>query len=265
MSITPDSPSQSGPYRELTWPAVILGIIQGVIMNVSFVYAALKIGLSIGGSAVAAIMGYAILRGMMKVGTGVENNINQTIASGINVAGAGVVFTLPAVFLIDAQWRAQGDPGLSLSIWPLLIAGVAGTLLGTVVIIPLRKQMIEIDRLRFPTGIAVCTIIRSGAAGIEKAKLLGVGFLVSAAWKIIMLSGIIEIPGIIDGEYLHYDFGVLPEFIYPVIYLSPMILAAGMLAGRGGLPFFAGGLLSWWIISPMAYHLGMDTNRHDYR
>ena len=53
-------------YRELTISAVVLGILQGVILNVAFVYAALKLGFSIGGSTVAAIMGYAILRGVLK-------------------------------------------------------------------------------------------------------------------------------------------------------------------------------------------------------
>ena len=64
------------PYRELTVAAVVLGVFQGVILNLSFCYAALKLGFSIGGSTVASIMGYALLRGVMKKGTSVENNIN---------------------------------------------------------------------------------------------------------------------------------------------------------------------------------------------
>mgnify|MGYP001235817398 FL=1 len=67
------------PYRELTLAAVLLGIIQGVILNLAFVYAALKLGFSIGGSTVAAIMGYALLKGVMGKGTSIENNINQTL------------------------------------------------------------------------------------------------------------------------------------------------------------------------------------------
>lgn len=158
------------PYRELTVAAMVLGIIQGVILNVAFVYAALKLGFSIGGSTVAAITGYALLRGVMKKGTSVENNINQTIASGINTAGTGIVFTVPALFMLDAKWRADGLPGLEFSVWPFVVAGIAGAVLGVVVIIPLRKQMIDLDRLRFPSGVAVTTIIRSGAAGIEKIQ-----------------------------------------------------------------------------------------------
>jgi uncharacterized oligopeptide transporter (OPT) family protein len=88
--------SAAAPYRELTVAGIVLGVAQGVVLNVAFVYAALKLGFSIGGSTVAAIMGYALLRGVLKKGTLVENNINQTIASGINTAGTGLAFTVPA-------------------------------------------------------------------------------------------------------------------------------------------------------------------------
>ena len=243
------------PYRELTVAAVVLGIVQGVVLNLSFVYAALKLGFSIGGSTVASIMGYALLRGVMKKGTSVENNINQTIASGINTAGTGIVFTVPALFLLDAKWRAEGLPGLDFSVGPFIAAGIAGSILGVVVIIPLRKQMIDLDRLRFPSGVAVTTIIRSGSAGIDKAKLLGIGFLISALWKFVMIQGWL------DGRYLQHEelnisFGVIPDYMAPYLYLSMMNVAAGLLAGRGGLPFLAGGMLAWWVIAPVAAQSG---------
>ena len=252
------------PYRELTVAGVLLGIAQGVVLNVAFVYAALKLGFSIGGSTVAAIMGYALLRGMLGKGTLVENNINQTIASGINTAGTGVVFTVPALFMLDAKWRADGLEGIDLQPLPLIIAGIAGAVLGVVVIIPLRKQMIELDRLRFPSGVATATIIRAGSSGAEKAKLLGCGVLISGLWKLLMLSGVLDGDAEVVAargwgvahEELHFGFGLIPEYFSPVLYLSLMNIAAGLLAGRGGLPFFAGGLLAWWAISPAAVQLG---------
>ena len=145
-------------YRELTLAAVLFGIVQGIILNIAFAYIALKLGFSLGGSAIAAILGYVFLRGILRRGTIVENNINQTIASSINSAGIGVVFVLPALFLL----QSNGQINWTFSFWPLLIAGIGGAILGVVVIIPLRKQLIEIERLRFPTGVAVATIISSG-------------------------------------------------------------------------------------------------------
>ena len=239
-------------YRELTPAAMILGIIQGVILNLAFVYAALKLGFSIGGSTVAAITGYAVLRGVMRKGTIIENNINQTIASGINTAGTGVVFTIPALFMLREKWASTGGPTLDFSPWPLLVGGVAGAILGVVLIIPLRKQMIDLHRLRFPTGVAVSTILRSGSTGLDKAKLLLIGFVLAAGWKFLMAANLV--PGVVDEE-IGFSFGVIPSYLSPVLYLSLMNFAAGLLSGKGGLPFFAGGILSWWIISPAAVQL----------
>jgi putative OPT family oligopeptide transporter len=244
-------------YRELTFAGVSLGIVQGVVLNLAFVYAALKLGFSIGGSTVAAIMGYALLKGVLRVGTSVENNINQTIASGINTAGTGIVFTLPALFMLNALWEKTGEPLISFTPLPFIIAGIAGSIIGVVLIIPLRKQMIDLDRLRFPSGVAVTTIIRSGSTGMGKAKILALGFVISALWKLFVVG--IHIPGIIEYEELNLTFGGLlpiPGYLSPFLYLSLMNIAAGMLAGRGGLAFFAGGTIAWWIISPIAVSQG---------
>ena len=271
---TPDGP-ESKPYRELTVAAVVLGVIQGVVLNLAFVYAALKLGFSISGSTVAAIMGYALLKGVYGKGTSIENNINQTIASGINTAGTGIVFTVPALFMLDAKWRSEGLPGIEFEALPLIIGGVSGAILGVVLIIPLRKQMVDLDRLRFPSGVAVTTIIRSGSAGLEKAKLLGIGFAIAALWKLVMLTEFFDTkdaagelyegfgPALDAGhgiillhEELFFGMGVIEPYLAPVIYLSLMNVAAGMLAGRGGLPFFAGGILAWWVVSPAAVGAG---------
>ncbi|RKZ40507.1 MAG: peptide transporter [Gammaproteobacteria bacterium] len=239
-------------YRELTVAAVLFGIVQGVILNIAFAYIALKLGFSLGGSTIAAILGYVFLRGFLRKGTIVENNINQTIASGINSAGTGVVFVLPALFLLNTQ----GQDNLILSIWPLILAAIAGAILGVVVIIPLRKQLIEIERLRFPTGVAVATIIRTGAAGVEKAKLLGIGFLISAIWKLLMISGWLESPGWLENEELNISFGLLPAYFAPALSLSILNFAAGLLSGRAGLPFLLGGIIAWWVISPISVIAG---------
>ncbi len=255
--ITPNQPDTPNTYREFSVAAVLLGFIQGVILNVAFVYIALKLGFSIGGSTIAAILGYVFLRGVLRTGTAVENNLNQTIASGINSAGTGVVFVLPAVFLLGLDQMPE------FSLWPLVIAGISGALLGVVLIIPLRKQLIELQRLRFPTGVAVASIISSGYAGADKAKLLGIGFIIAAVWKIILVLGWCEIPGLIEHEELNLSFGILPAYMAPALYLSLLNFAAGLLSGRAGLPFFIGGILAWWVISPTSVALGWTPDLPD--
>ena len=89
-------------YPELTWVAVIVGWILGVIIAVSIGYAALILGFSIEGSELAAILGFGILRGMLRRKSIIENNIVQTIASGVNGASSGMMFSVTCHFPVGA-------------------------------------------------------------------------------------------------------------------------------------------------------------------
>lgn len=250
--------SLTAAYREITPAAVILGVLQGIVLTASFVYIGLKLGFGLSGSTVAAIMGFALLRGVGRAigikgaGSIVENNINQTIASGINTASAGVTFTFPALFLLGFADE--------IDVPTVLLSAVAGSFMGIVVIIPLRKQMIEIERLKFPSGVAVATILKSPGAGAEKAKLLAGGFVVSTA--ITLMTNFHVLPETLEIGHWFLDdvdgaggtFGILA--LGTTLSLSMANFGAGLLSGRGGLAFALGGVLSWWVIAPFVVGQG---------
>jgi len=236
---------KTGPYREVTVPAVIFGVFLGAGMTAGFVYIALKLGFTLPGSTVAAILGFGVLRGLLREGTIVENNINQTIASGVNNASAGISFTLPALFILGLENPdlLQFDP------LPFILSAMAGSFMGVVLIIPLRKQMIEFDRLRFPSGIAVGTLLKSPGAGARQAKLLFGGFAVAAGFTVA--SNVLHIHEVSLNSLVG-----LPEYIPVALYASFASLGAGLLAGKGGLPFVFGGVLAWWLIAPVSVGTG---------
>lgn len=257
------SPPTSTPYRELTFAAVALGVLQGAVMTAAFVYIGLKLGFGLPGSTVAAITGFALLRGVGRkmfnvpgCGSILENNINQTIASGINTASAGVVFTFPALFLLGLE--DQIDYKL------VILSAVAGSFMGIVVIIPLRKQMIEVERLRFPSGIAVATILKSPGAGAKKAILLLAGAVF--AMVLTLLTNFHVIPETLeigswfldDPETAGGTTGIL--LLGTSLSLSMANFGAGLLSGKGGLAFALGGVLAWWVIAP--YAVGQDWVPH---
>ena len=132
------------------------------------------------------------------------------------------MFTLPALFMLDAKMRAETGQGIDFSVWPLLLGGLAGSILGVVLIIPLRKQMIDLDRLKFPSGVAVATILQTGSSGIDKFKLLVMGVFLSGLWKLVMILGLLDKPGVLMHEELNISFGIIPDQFSPVIYLSLM-------------------------------------------
>ncbi len=244
-------------YRELTFAAVILGVIQGAVMTAAFVYIGLKLGFGLSGSTVAAILGFALLRGVGRNALGikgcgsiVENNINQTIASGINTASSGVTFTFPALLLLGSDYDLS----------TVILAALAGSFMGIVVIVPLRKQMLEIERLKFPSGIAVATILKSPGAGSAKAVRLGVGFVIAVAVTLLtnfhVLPETLEIGKwfLADPEQASGPGGIVA--LGTALSLSMANFGAGLLSGKGGLPFALGGALAWWVIAPFVVGQG---------
>lgn len=162
-------------YPEVTVASIVFGVLVGAVMNAAIAYAGLKIGFTIVGSAIVAVLGFGVLRGILRRGTIVEVNLTQTIATAVNTSNAGVIFTVPALLLLGEKLEFS-DP----KFWWLTIAASAGAVLGVAFIVPLRKQMLDLDRLRFPSGTAVATILKSPGAGVAKSIVLAAGILVGA-------------------------------------------------------------------------------------
>jgi putative OPT family oligopeptide transporter len=234
-------PVRRGPYPELTLPAVIVGYGLGIVIALSIGYAALILGFSIEGSELAAILGFGILRGLLGRNSIVENNINQTIASAVNGASAGMMFTVPALFILgETQFNAI----------LMVFACMAGGVLGIAFIIPLRKQMIDFERLTYPGGVAVATILKSPGAGVRKAILLlsGAG-----------LSALIHFTSQATG-FENWNVGTLigmPEYMNGIWYVSLLTIGVGFIAGKGGFFFIVGGYVCYWILAPFLAGFGL--------
>ena len=230
------------PYPELTWVALITGWVIGCIIAISIGYAALILGFSIEGSELAAILGFGILRGILRRKSIIENNIVQTIASGVNGASSGMMFSVPALILLGFGDRF--DPVI------LTFGCIAGAFLGIAFIIPLRKHMIDFERLTYPGGVAVATILKSPGAGVRKAIILVAAALVSA---------VVQFTTIRTGVS-NWNLGALiglPEYMNGIWYLSLMTIGVGFIAGRGGIAFIIGGFVAYWFLAPMLAATGL--------
>ena len=236
MSDTAVAAHADKPYPELTWIAVGVGWFLGVIISVSIGYAALILGFSIEGSELAAILGFGILRGILRRRSIIENNIVQTVASGVNGASSGMMFSVPAIFLLG--YGDRFDPLI------LTFGCIAGAFLGIAFIIPLRKHMIDFERLTYPGGVAVATILKSPGAGVRKAIILLAAALVSALVHVITINTGVS----------NWNLGALigmPEYMNGIWYLSLMTIGVGFIAGRGGIAFIIGGFVAYWFVSPL--------------
>jgi len=230
-----------GPYPELTLTAVLVGYGLGILIAISIGYACLILGFSIEGSELAAILGFGILRGLLGRSSIVENNINQSMATAVNGASAGMMFTVPALFILG---QTDFNPVL------MVFGCIAGGVLGIAFIIPLRKQMIEFERLTFPGGVAVATILKSPGAGVHKAILLLSGMALSGGVHLAS-----QLAGVTD-----YNLGRsigMPDYMNGIWYLSLMTVGVGFISGKGGFSFIIGGFVCYWILAPILAGMGM--------
>ena len=173
---------------------------------------------------------------MLRRNSIIENNIVQTVASGVNGASSGLMFSVPAIFILGY--------GMDFNPIMLTFGAIAGAFLGIGFIIPLRKQMIDYERLTYPGGVAVATILKSPGAGIRKAM-----FLLIAA----VISGIAHFVS----QYTHveyFDLGALlgwPDYMNGIWYLSLLSIGVGYIAGKGGVAFIIGGYVCYFLLAPL--------------
>lgn len=253
------------PYRELTTSAVVVAIAIGLVMNAAITYAGLKIGFTLVGSALAAVLGFGVLRGLLGRGTILEVNMTQTIASAVNTSNAGVIFTVPVLFLIGYDLTIR-----SVSFWMIALACTAGAVMGVAFIIPLRKQMIDVERLRFPSGTAVASILRSPGAGTAKSIVLLAGVLAGATIFVPTQLSVFGLPTLADLPLVGLNAGGfitadaldagrllgLPAQFQLVFAIAPFALGAGYLSGPPGLFVLAGGILAYFLLTPIAFAMG---------
>jgi OPT family oligopeptide transporter len=183
---------------QLTPRAVITGMLLGGLMSLSNLYVGLKTGWGLAVTVTAAVLAFGIFSGLRKVApygpfkkdfTSLENNTMASAASAAGYfTGAGLTSGIPALFM------SQGIiiPPLQLALWILAVS-----FLGVMLAVPMRRQMIDVDRLPFPEGIAYAETIRSlhAAPGEARKKALALFYGASAAGLMKILTGVLGITG----------------------------------------------------------------------
>ena len=229
---------------ELTFKAITLGLIFGLIFAIANVYLALKIGTTVSASIPAAIMSMAILRIFFKRVTILENNIVQTIATVGEGLAAGVAFTIPAlIFLGDTP-----------SIPRIFVLSTLGGILGILFMIPMRRFIIikEHEVLPFPEGTACAHILKAGEHNSISATITAIwGFALAAGFKVCSNIFFLfdEVPKWIITPFKKTEFS---------IDATPALLGVGYIIGtRISALMFAGGAFSWFVLIPLIKTFGI--------
>jgi putative OPT family oligopeptide transporter len=171
---------------QLTARAVLMGACLGGVLSLTNLYIGLKAGWGFGVAITASILSYAIWTSLLKAGiartpmTILENNCMQSTASAAGYSTGGTLISAFAAYII-INHESMSVP-LMLA-WVFFIA-----VLGVTMAIPMKRQMINIEQLRFPSGIAAAETLRAlhakSSRGLRAAKALGFAGLIAAIDKV---------------------------------------------------------------------------------
>jgi OPT family oligopeptide transporter len=260
--------------KQLTWRAVIMGSVLGGVLSLTNIYIGLKAGWAFGVAITACILSYAIWTGLYKIGlartpmTILENNCMQSTASAAGYSTGGTLISAFAAYIL---LNDQTLPIPLMLAWVFLLA-----VLGVTMAIPMKRQMINVEQLRFPTGVAAAETLRAlhshGTAGLRSAKALGLAAVLAAISKFLadglfLISATLA-PYQISAWVAKANLAVLgPAWIGRTVSLNwdPLFLAAGAITGlRVCASMLLGGILCWVVYVPILQSQGV-TDASGYR
>ena len=224
--------------KELTLRVILVGIVLGVLMTAANAYLGLYAGMTVSASIPAAVMSMIILRTMFKDVSILENNAVQTMASAGESLAAGVIFTVPALLVMNLWTSIQ---------WmETLIIATLGGLLGTMFTIALRRLFIVEEALPYPEGVACREVLVAGEEGGDGALAilyaLGIGGIYG-----LMVKGFQVTHHTVEGA-----FTFLTTRMYAGMDLSVALLSVGFIVGIRIASFiFFGGVLGFGLLVPM--------------
>jgi OPT family oligopeptide transporter len=253
-----------GEIPQLTTRAVIMGVVLGGVMSLSNLYVGLKTGWGLGVAITACILSFSLGTALKKIGllqtnlSILENNCMQSAASSAGYStGSTMVSAIAALLLI----RGEHLPFWTLLLWTIFLA-----LLGVMMAVPMKRQMINVEQLRFPSGVAAAQTLRSlyaeGKEAARKAKSLGVagalgamvafarGNLFAGYPKILRVPATVEFPGLIAGHKL-MQWTIAWD-------MSLILIAAGAITGiRVTSSMLLGALFNYVYLAPLMYEKGI--------
>ncbi|MSQ46604.1 MAG: OPT family oligopeptide transporter [Ignavibacteria bacterium] len=231
---------------EFTVKSVLLGAFFGIVFGAATVYLALKAGLTVSASIPIAVLAISLGNKYLKT-TILENNIIQTAGSAGESIAAGVVFTLPGFLFLSAESNGASY----FNYWTIFTLAMFGGLLGTLMMIPLRRSLIvqEHGNLPYPEGTACASVLIAGEKGGDFSKTayqgLGFAFVYAILQKVFHV--IAEAPTWVSNQTNKYfpsatvNGEITPEYMGVGYIIGPKI--AGVLV--------AGGVLAWLGLIPL--------------
>jgi len=227
------------PMKELTLPAILLGVLMSMILGAANAYLGLKAGMTVAATFPAAVIAMAVLK--LFRGTILEENLARTTGAVGEALAAGAIFTIPA-FIVSGVW-AKFNYLQATAL--LLVGGVLGVLF----VILLRRTFMEDASLPFPESQACTEIVKAGQGGNSGAGMVFGAMGLSALIEIFRNGNGIPFLGSSHKVAAGVGKAVLP---IQTPASSPAFLGVGFIIGpKLGAITLSGGVFGWLFLMPI--------------
>ena len=165
-----------------TW-SVTWGVIMAILFSAAAAYLGLKVGQVFEAAIPIAIIAVGVSTAAKRSNALRENVIIQSIGACSGAVVAGAIFTLPAIYILQAKY-----PEMSADFLKIFIASLLGGVLGILFLIPFRKYFVEApqEQYPFPEATATTQVLKSGDKGSSQAKPLLIAGLVGGLYDFIV-------------------------------------------------------------------------------
>jgi putative OPT family oligopeptide transporter len=252
---------------ELTWRALIMGTVLGMVFGASSLYLVLKVGLTVSASIPVAVIAITLFglakRAGAREATILETSITQTAGSAGESLAFGLGVTMPAILIL----------GFDLEISRVMLVAVLGGLLGILMMIPMRRTLIvdQHRELKYPEGTACAEVLKAAAtegSRIAAGDLRPPGsdaegearrraFVIFGGFGIGLLYKVANVSFKLWKDTVNFVFGAPLQAGSLGAEISPELLGVGYIIGpRLSLLMAGGGVLSYLLLIPMIKFFG---------
>ena len=249
--------SPSGKYPEVNTWSVTWGVLMAMLFSAAAAYLGLKVGQVFEAAIPIATIAVGVSTAAKRSKALGENVIIQSIGACSGAVVAGAIFTLPAIYILQAKYGAE----MSASFLQVFMASALGGILGILFLIPFRKYFVKDmhGKYPFPEATATTQVLVSGAKGGDQAKPLILAGIIGGLYDFIVATfgwwNEVVTTNIING----YDTVVEKTKLLFKVNTGAAVLGLGYIIGlKYALFICLGSLFVWWLIVP-----GMSLLFHD--
>ena len=243
-------------YPEVNGWSVTWGILMAVLFSAAAAYLGLKVGQVFEAAIPIAIIAVGVSTAAKRSKALGENVIIQSIGACSGAVVAGAIFTLPAIYILQAKY-----PDMTASFVKIFMASALGGILGILFLIPFRKYFVSDmhGKYPFPEATATTQVLVSGEKGGDQAKPLLIAGLIGGLYDFIVATF-----GWWSETFTSRvtDFGVMVADKAKLVFkvnTGAAVLGLGYIIGlKYAMYIVLGSLTVWWLIVP-----GMSMLFHD--